>query len=105
MMRKSTSALFACAVISAVTAASASAALPEITVPGSSKELTKKSIKVKGGANTFELAGGSIFTCTGYAATGSVLGTKKVSNTLVRYTGCKSSGFACQSAGAPPTKS
>ncbi|HEX5851723.1 MAG TPA: hypothetical protein VFY36_01400 [Solirubrobacteraceae bacterium] len=93
-------ALVAAVALSAVVVASASAALPEIVKPGTATELTKKTIKTKGGASTLETASGTTVTCTGNTAVGRGQGTKQVTKTVVKFTGCKSSGFACQSAGA-----
>ena len=92
-MRTLIMAFVAVLAMSAVAAASASAALPEFSK-------TKVKVTGKSGAGTLETVTGTKVTCTGGTSSGEITAEKTVSKTLVIFTGCASSGFKCSTSGA-----
>ncbi|HST33082.1 MAG TPA: hypothetical protein VLJ80_06125 [Solirubrobacteraceae bacterium] len=73
----------------AVAASPAVAALPEFSNTGITFSGTA-------GAGTLETKSGTKVTCTAGKSTGTITGVKTVSKIVITETGCKSSGFACQ---------
>jgi hypothetical protein len=83
-----------CAVFAA-TSASASAALPEFSGP------FPKAFTSTSGASTLETVKGTKFTCKADTNTGEITGPKE-GHVTIKFTGCESSGLACNSSGAAP---
>jgi hypothetical protein len=94
-------ALVALLAVSAVTVASASAALPEL-LNKEGKELAKKTVTTTDTAvSTLENTAKETVTCSTSSSTGTASGTKNLVNAVVTFNGCKSSlGGACSNAGA-----
>jgi len=91
-------ALVAVFAISAIASATASAAKPEFVFAG-----IKKGLKAKSGSATLETASKEKVTCTSSSNGGEIEGgngSKKVTGIIVKFKGCKSSGFACSTSGA-----
>lgn len=95
-------ALVAAFALSAVAVASASAALPELTKPGTMEKVEGEITGKASGATKLETAGGKIVECTAAtSAKGKSVNTKETEGTVITFTGCSSPGAgACTSESA-----
>ncbi len=99
-------ALVALFAVSAMAAAQASAALPELVKEGKAGvELAKKTIKGSGKELVLETMNGSTVKCGEATSIGTGAGVKEFTKTVVTFTKCKASiGGECENAGAGTEK-
>lgn len=97
-------ALLATTLLSSMGVASAAAALPELTRPGTTSELSSKATTWETeGAIIFETSEGTKFSCEKASSAGKVKGVAEFSETIIKFVGCGESLFksTCQSTATP----